>query len=58
MTLSEGQKEAFVWDTELPGFGVRLRGQRLGLRGAVPCQWSVSPRYPRHDRAPGAVAGP
>src|SRR6516225_5905223 len=29
LTLRPGQKEAFIWDTELPGFGLRLQGRRL-----------------------------
>jgi integrase len=29
LTLRPGQKEAFIWDTELSGFGLRLQGQRL-----------------------------
>jgi hypothetical protein len=28
VTLDEGQKETFIWDTELSGFGLRLQGQR------------------------------
>jgi integrase len=28
LALKPGQKEAFIWDTELPGFGLRLQGQR------------------------------
>src|SRR5215831_7126236 len=28
LTLSPGQREAFIWDTELAGFGVRLQGKR------------------------------
>jgi integrase len=29
LTLKPGQKEAFIWDVELSGFGVRLQGRRL-----------------------------
>jgi integrase len=28
LALKPGQKEAFIWDTEIPGFGLRLQGQR------------------------------
>jgi integrase len=28
LTLGKGQSEAFAWDTELAGFGLRLQGQR------------------------------
>jgi integrase len=28
LALGPGQKEAFIWDTELPGFGLRLQGRR------------------------------
>src|SRR5262245_36155008 len=28
LDLDKGQRELFVWDTELAGFGLRLQGQR------------------------------
>jgi len=28
LDLGKGQREAFAWDTELAGFGLRLQGQR------------------------------
>ena len=28
LALGKGQRETFAWDTELPGFGLRLQGQR------------------------------
>jgi len=27
LTLPQGKSELFVWDDDLPGFGVRLRGK-------------------------------
>src|SRR5262249_48141725 len=28
LPLGKGQSETFAWDTELPGFGLRLQGRR------------------------------
>jgi integrase len=46
LTLPEGKAELFVWDDDLPSFGVRLRKSAGGHSASWVCQYRVN----RHQR--------